>query len=133
MRSRACAMLRMKALVSALILRERVDGMSPPSDLTGEAAPMVVPGAMTAKLAAAVMKVPADAARAPAGPTIYRDGDVRCQDFFDNLTGRFEQAAGGVQLDDHQGRSFAARLVDSACDAVGGQGFDIAVDLYDEH
>ena len=69
LRLRAWAMLRMKALVSALILRESVGGMSPPSDLTGEAAPMVVPGAMTAKWAAAVMKVPADAARAPAGPT----------------------------------------------------------------
>ena len=62
-------MLRMKARVSSLTFRERVEGISRPSDMIGVAAPMFVPGAITAKLAAATKKVPADAALAPAGET----------------------------------------------------------------
>ena len=41
---------------------------------TGVAAPMLVPGAMTAKLAAAVMNVPAEPARAPRGETYTATG-----------------------------------------------------------
>jgi hypothetical protein len=43
--------------------------MSPPPARTGDAAPMFVPGAMTATCEASVMKVPALAARPPAGAT----------------------------------------------------------------
>jgi len=46
---------------------------SPVAD-TGDAAPMLVPGAMTAKLAAVKMNVPADAARAPLGATYTATG-----------------------------------------------------------
>ena len=42
----------------------------------GAAAPMLVLGAMTAKLAAAVMKVPAEAARAPGGDTYTAVGTL---------------------------------------------------------
>ena len=43
--------------------------MSFPLADTGDAALMLVPGAMAAKLAAAKMNAPADAARAPFGAT----------------------------------------------------------------
>ena len=66
-------------------------------------------------------------------PDEYRDGDIGLENLFDNLARRFKQAAGGVQLDDQERRALVARLVDSSRDSVGGQGFDIAVYLYDEH
>ena len=47
---------------------------SSPVEDTGLAAPMLVPGAMTAKLAAAVIKVPADPALAPPGVTYTATG-----------------------------------------------------------
>jgi uncharacterized membrane protein len=43
--------------------------MSPPSPETGVAAPMLVPGAIAAMLAATVMNTPADPARDPDGYT----------------------------------------------------------------
>ena len=43
--------------------------MSSPPAMTGEAAPMFVPGAISAMLEASVMNVPALAARPPAGAT----------------------------------------------------------------
>ena len=55
--------------MSSLTLSLSVGGSSPPDELTGDAAPMLVAGAITAKLAATVMNVPADAACAPAGET----------------------------------------------------------------
>src|SRR4029453_4156381 len=50
--------------------------MSCPCADSGDAAPMLVPGAMTAKLAAAKMNVPADAARAPFGATYTATGTL---------------------------------------------------------
>ena len=69
LRSRRSEIARMKARVSSMTLRSRVEGRSSPEPLMGEAAPMLVVGSMTAKLAAAVMKVPAEAACAPEGVT----------------------------------------------------------------
>ena len=63
------AILLMNALVSSLIFSPRVFGKSFPPLATGDAAPIFVPGAITAKLAATVMKVPAEAAWAPGGDT----------------------------------------------------------------
>ena len=62
-------MLRISAAASFSTLLAKVSPKSCPVDDTGVAAPMFVPGAITAKLAAAVMNVPADPARAPAGDT----------------------------------------------------------------
>ena len=67
-------MLRMKARVSSSIFRASVSGRSAPPAPTAAAAPMLVPGAITAKLAAAATKVPAEAALAPAGDTYTATG-----------------------------------------------------------
>ena len=48
--------------------------MSPPALSTGWAAPMFVAGAIAAIVPAIVMKVPADAARAPDGATYVTTG-----------------------------------------------------------
>ena len=69
LRPRPWAMLRIKAAASWVALDARVSGRSCPPPATGEAAPMLVAGAMAATCAAAVMKVPAEAARAPDGAT----------------------------------------------------------------
>ena len=69
LRPRSWAMLRIRAAASFSTLLARVSSRSSPVDETGVAAPMFDPGAMTAKLAAAVIKVPADPACAPRGET----------------------------------------------------------------
>ncbi len=57
------------AMVSFMTFSPRSSGMSWPSEEMGVAAPMLVAGAIDATWAARVRKVPALAARAPAGPT----------------------------------------------------------------
>ena len=74
LRPRSVAMLRISAAASLKTLDLRVSGRSSPEDPTGLAAPMLVPGAMTAKVAAAVMNVPAEAACAPRGDTNTTEG-----------------------------------------------------------
>ena len=62
-------MFRICAAASFSALARRSPSMSPPDPLTGCAAPMFVVGAIAATWPARVMKVPADAARAPGGET----------------------------------------------------------------
>ena len=62
-------MARTSARPSSSILRASVDSRSPPLPSTAAAAPMFVPGAIAATFAAAVTKVPAEAACAPRGET----------------------------------------------------------------
>ena len=69
LRPRSWAMLRISAAAAFSILLARVSSKSRPVEETGVAAPMLVPGAMTAKLAAAVINVPAEPAPAPCGET----------------------------------------------------------------
>ena len=78
-RPRASAMAVMLAIVSLRTFWPSVPVMSCPPDPTGDAAPMLVPGAMSAMLPASVMNVPALAARAPCGATqvITGTGDSR--------------------------------------------------------
>ena len=68
-RPRTSAIERILAMASFLTFSPSVPGMSSPWPPTGDAAPISVPGAMSATLAARVMKVPALAARPPAGET----------------------------------------------------------------
>src|SRR5438094_563538 len=68
LRPRSMAIVRMNAAASFSTLRMLSLSMPPPTD-TGWAAPMFVAGAMAATWAAMVMKTPAEAARAPVGPT----------------------------------------------------------------
>src|SRR5881409_3244349 len=68
LRPRSMAIVRMNAAASFSTLRMLSLSMLPPTD-TGWAAPMFVAGAMAATWAAMVMKTPAEAARAPVGPT----------------------------------------------------------------
>jgi NAD(P)-dependent dehydrogenase (short-subunit alcohol dehydrogenase family) len=63
------ATVMMSIDLSSITLRIRSSGMSSPPPATGVAAPMFVPGAITATLLAIVMKVPALAALAPGGAT----------------------------------------------------------------
>ncbi len=56
-------------MASFLTFSPSVPGMSVPSPLIGEAAPMLVPGAISAMFAERVMNVPALAANPPAGAT----------------------------------------------------------------
>ena len=60
-------MLRIKAAASFSTLLASVSSMSSPVDEIGAAAPILEPGDITAKLAAAAIKVPADPALAPLG------------------------------------------------------------------
>ena len=62
-------MLRTSAVMSSSTLRRSVGGKSSPVPETGDAAPMLVPGAIAAMLAATVTSVPAEAACAPRGET----------------------------------------------------------------
>ncbi len=66
-RPRASAMDEMFLIASFLTFSPSVPGMSDPSPDTGDAAPMLVPGAMYDRAAASVMNVPALAARPPEG------------------------------------------------------------------
>ena len=67
-------MLRISAAASFSTLVARVSSRSAPVDETGVAAPMLDPGAITAKFAAAVRNVPADPACAPWGETYTTTG-----------------------------------------------------------
>ena len=77
LRSRSFAIDSMKAIVNFSAFSCDTSRRSPsssrwpppPPALTGEAAPMLVPGAMAATWPAMVMKVPAEAAQAPRGDT----------------------------------------------------------------
>ena len=73
---RVSAIDLIKLAASLVILIPNVSGKSPPVIVTGLAAPIFVPGAITAKLAAAVIKVPADPALAPCGLTYTTDGTL---------------------------------------------------------
>ncbi len=68
-RSRALAIEVILAMASFMTLSPSVPGMSVPSPLMGDAAPMLVPGAMRAMFPESVMNVPALAAKPPAGAT----------------------------------------------------------------
>ena len=68
-RPRVSAIDLMLAIASLRTFSPIVPVMSSPPDPTGEAAPMLVPGAMYARFEASVMNVPALAARAPLGET----------------------------------------------------------------
>ena len=68
-RPRTSAIERILAMASFFTFSPSVPGMSSPCPPTGDAAPISVPGAMSATFAARVMKVPALAARPPAGAT----------------------------------------------------------------
>src|SRR6476659_11262515 len=68
-RPRVSAIDLMLAMASLRTFSPIVPVMSSPPDPTGEAAPMLVPGAMYARFEASVMNVPALAARAPLGET----------------------------------------------------------------
>ncbi len=68
-RPRSSAMAVMDAMVSFMTLSPSVPSMSAPWPPTGVAAPMLVAGAIAATWPASVMKVPALAARLPAGAT----------------------------------------------------------------
>ena len=74
LRPRVWAMLRIRAAASLVTLLAMVSSSFWPPDATGVAAPMLVPGAITAKWAAAVIKVPAEPARAPGGETYTATG-----------------------------------------------------------
>ena len=64
------------AIASFLTFSPSVPPMSVPSPLIGDAAPMLVPGAMRAMFAASVMNVPALAAKPPAGATQTMTGTL---------------------------------------------------------
>ena len=68
-RPRAVVIERISAVVSSMIFLLNVSGTSSPVLVTGDAAPMFVPGAISATWPASVMKVPALAAWAPGGET----------------------------------------------------------------
>jgi hypothetical protein len=70
------AMVNFSAFSAATSRRSLSSSRSPPPPLalTGEAAPMLVPGAMAATCPARVMKVPAEAAQAPRGATYTTTG-----------------------------------------------------------
>ena len=69
LRPRCCAIVRAKVAAKFSIFWPISPLTSPPPSSTGCAAPIVVPGAIAARFAASVMKVPADAALAPDGAT----------------------------------------------------------------
>ncbi len=69
LRPRLATIVRMNAAVSFSIFVFMMGSIGRPLPSTGCAAPALVPGAMAAMSAASRMKKPADAARAPAGPT----------------------------------------------------------------
>ncbi len=113
-RPRSLAMAVMDAMASFMTLAPSVPSMSWPWLPTGDAAPMLVPGAIAARLPARVMKVPALAARAPAGATHTMTGSGAVEQRLDDVVGRVERAAGRVQLDDHGRRA----VLGGAGDAV---------------
>ena len=67
---------RAKATVSFVTLRPRSPSTSSPVAVIGVAAPMVVLGAIAAMWPAMAMKVPADTASAPGGPTQVMTGTL---------------------------------------------------------
>src|SRR5207247_5796501 len=69
LRPRSSATVRMNAAASFSIFFSIVLSVFPPPSMTGDAAPMLVAGAIAAMWAASVMKTPAEAARAPVGAT----------------------------------------------------------------
>jgi hypothetical protein len=69
LRSRSSRMPRSRASVSCITFSPSAPSMSSPSPVIGVAAPMLVPGAISATWPAMVMNVPALAARAPGGAT----------------------------------------------------------------
>src|SRR2546428_457371 len=73
-RPRSSATVRMNAAASFSIFFIIVLSTFPPPSMTGDAAPMLVAGAIAATCAASVMKTPAEAARAPVGATKMMTG-----------------------------------------------------------
>ncbi|OLD75578.1 MAG: hypothetical protein AUG87_12505 [Candidatus Rokubacteria bacterium 13_1_20CM_4_70_14] len=73
-RPRSSATVRMNAAASFSIFFIIVLSTVPPPSMTGDAAPMLVAGAIAAMCAASVMKTPAEAARAPVGATKMMTG-----------------------------------------------------------
>ena len=76
LRPRVSAIDWILAAASLVTFWPSVPVMSPPLLSTGDAAPMLVPGAITAMLLASVMNVPALAAKPPAGATHTMTGIV---------------------------------------------------------
>ena len=69
LRPRAVVIERISAVVSSMTFFSIVSGTSSPLPVTGDAAPMFVPGAIRATWPASVRNVPALAAWAPGGET----------------------------------------------------------------
>ena len=96
-----------------------VPGMSSPDPETGDAAPMLVPDAMTATWPASVMNVPALAARAPDGATQTIVGSGGVEQARHDLLRRVEAPARRVQADDHGRRAVPGRDRDPLLEVAG--------------
>ena len=96
---------------SKIFLRS-VSGMSSPLPLTGDAAPMIVAGAISAMLPDRVMNVPALAAMPPAGATQTMTGTPASRIVAGDLLHRGDAAARRVQLDDDGRGAALAREAD---------------------
>src|SRR5919112_13542 len=116
LRPRWAATVSAKAAASLITLSE----ISPPCRATGVAAPMVVPGAIAARLAAKVISAPAEAARAP-------------EERLDDLPHGGVQSAGGVQLDQVGGVPVALGLLGAVHQVVGDHRGDGPVDVGEKH
>ena len=93
---------------------------------------MCVPGAITATSAASVMMKPAEAARAPDGPTKTTTGarDVIMRETI--VARRVEQAPGRPQDDDDDVGAGGVRRVDDVVRYSAADGMDDAVELGDD-
>src|SRR3989440_5380862 len=135
---RILARPRMYAAASLICLRIKVSFFSsfsdpPPPRATGEAAPRLVPGAMAAMWLAYRMKVPALAARAPAGRDEAGDLDRRSEDVLDDLAHRGVEPAGRVAAKHHELRLVLRRALQRPPHEIGARRADRALEGHDEH
>ena len=91
---------------------------------TGWAAPTLVPGAIAANGHEIRMKAPAEAARAPGGPTQQSTGTVGLLDRQDDPAHRRVESARGIQPHDDGGGSVVPGGLDRALEVLGGQRVD---------
>ena len=128
LRPRLMTMLRSHADASFSTLL-RITGSICPAISTGDAAPVLVPGAMAATSAASRRKNPAEAARPPLGVT-YAITGTREATIFDVISRRgVHQSAGSIQANQNRRGIFALGLVDGVADDFDGDGMDDAVDI----
>ena len=90
---------------------------------------MLVPGAMTATLAASSRKKPALAARPAAGGDVGDDGDAARRRFFRDLAGGIHEAAGSVEAQQNGRGVIRGGLVEGVADDFDGDGADHAIDV----